>query len=65
MCLHVNCTCTISTCLNLDLWFVVQNGVVLELRRTTVSQNHHSHQFADKQAERGYYDESNVVLCVK
>ena len=28
------------------------------------SQNCHSYQFADKRAERGYYDESDVVLCV-
>jgi len=30
MCLHVNCACTIATCLNLELLFVAQNGVVLE-----------------------------------
>ena len=41
-----------------------QNGVVLELYRTAASQNCHSCQFADKQAERGYYDESDVPLCV-
>ena len=29
------------------------------------SQNRHSCQLADKQAERGYYNERNVVLCVK
>ena len=36
--------------------------------RTAASQNFHSCQFADKQAdkqaERGYYDESDIVLCV-
>ena len=31
---------------------------------TTASQNHHSCQFAEKWAERSYYDESDV-LCVK
>ena len=41
-----------------------QNGLVLEHCRITASQNHHSYQFADKWAERGYYDESNVVLCM-
>jgi len=29
-----------------------------------LSPNCHSCQFADKRAERGYYDESDVVLCV-
>jgi len=43
---------------------VAQNGVVLELRRTAASQNFHSCQFADKRAERGYYDKSDIVLCV-
>jgi len=62
--LHVNCACTIGTSLNLNLLCVAQNGVVLELRRTAASQKCHSCQFADKRAERGYYDESNVVLCV-
>jgi len=62
--LHVNCTCAIGTSLNLDLLCVAQNGIVLELRRTAASQNCHSRQFADKRAERGYYAESDVVLCV-
>ena len=62
--LHVNCACAIGTSLNLDLLCVAQNGVVLELCRAKVSQNCHSCQFADKQAERGCYDESDVVLCV-
>jgi len=62
--LHVNCACAIGTSLNLDLLCVAQNGVVLELRRITASQNRHSCQFADKRAERGYYDENDVVLCV-
>ena len=44
---------------------VAQNGVVLELRGIAASQNCHSCQFANKQAERGYYDESDIVLCVK
>ena len=57
--LHVNCACAIGTRLHLDL------GVVLELRRTAASQNCHSCQFANKLAERGYYDKSHVVLCVK
>jgi len=43
---------------------VAQNGVVVELRKTTASQNCHSCQFADKQDERGYYDESDFVLCM-
>jgi len=37
--LHVNYACTIGTRLNLDLLFVAQNGVVLELRRIAASQN--------------------------
>ena len=32
--LHVNCECAIGTRLNLDLLFIAQNGVVLELCRT-------------------------------
>jgi len=59
--LHVNCACAKSTRLNFDL---LKNGVVLELHKTTASQNCHSCQFADKRAERGYYNESDVVLCV-
>jgi len=62
--LHVNCTCPIGTSLNLDLLCVAQNGVMLELHITADSQNCHSCQFADKQDERGYYDESDVVLCM-
>ena len=62
--LHVNCACGIGTSLNLDLLCVAENGVVLELCRTAASQNCHSCQFADIWAERGYYDESDVVLCV-
>jgi len=38
---------------------------MLELRRIAASQNCHSCQFANKRAERGYYDESDIVLCVK
>jgi len=64
LCLHVNCVCTIGTCLKLNLWFSVSN-VMLELGRTAASQNHHSCRFADKRAKRGYYNKSNVVLCVK
>jgi len=64
MCLHVNCACAIGTRLNLDLLCVAQNGIVLELRRITASQNCHSCQFANKLAERGYYDESNIILCM-
>ena len=46
--------------LNLDILFVAH----AKWRR--VSQNRHSCQFADKWgAERGYYDESDFVLCVK
>ena len=41
-----------------------ENGVVLELCKTPASQNCHSCQFADKRAERGYCDESDIVLCV-
>ena len=37
----------------------------LELCRTAASQNHHSCQFAAKWGERGYYDKSDVALCVK
>ena len=63
--LHVNYACAIGTRLNLDLLCVAQNGVVLELRRITARQNCHSCQFANKWAERGYYDKSDIVLCVK
>ena len=63
--LHVNCTCATGTCLTLDLLCVAQNGIVLEIRRIAASQNCHSYQFANQQAERGYYDESDIVLCVK
>jgi len=62
--LHSNCACAIGTSLNLDLLCVAQSGVVLELRETAASQNCRSCQFADKRAEGGYYDESDVVLCV-
>ena len=37
--LRVNYACSIGTRLNLDLLCVAQNGVVLELRRNTASQN--------------------------
>ena len=63
--LHVNSACAIGTGLNLDLLCVAENGVVLELRRIAASQNCHSCQFANKRAERGYYDKSDIVLCVK
>ena len=51
---------------------VAEDGVVLELRRIAAliaaliaaSQNCHSCQFADKRGERGYYDESDIVLSV-
>ena len=62
--LHVNSACAIDTGLNLDLLCVAENGVVLELCRTAARQNCHYCQFADKRGERGYYDESDVVLCV-
>ena len=54
-----------GTRLNLDHLFVAQNGVMLQLRGTAASQNRHSCQFADKWAERGYYNQSDVVLCMK
>jgi len=60
--LHVNCACAIGTRLNLNLLCVAQNGIVLELRRIKASQNCNSCQFANKRAERGYYDESDIVL---
>ena len=63
--LHVNYACAIGARLNLDLLCVAQNGVVLELCRITASQNCRSCQYANKRAERGYYDESDIVLCVK
>ena len=63
--LHVNYACAIGTRLNLELLCVAQNGVVLELRRIAASQSCHSCQFANKRAERGYYDKSDIVLCVK
>ena len=63
--LHVNYARAIGTRLNLDLLCVAQKGVVLELRRIAANQNCHSCQFANKRAERGYYDESDIVLCIK
>jgi len=63
--LQVHCACAIGTRLNLDLLCVAQNGIVLELRRIAASQNCYSCQFANKRAERGYYNESDIVLCVK
>jgi len=39
-----------------------QNGVRLELLNTAASQNFLSCQFADKLAEKGFYDESDVIL---
>ena len=63
--LHVNCTCAIGTRLNLNLLCVAQNGVMLELRRIAASQIWHSCQFANKQAERGYYDKSDIVNSVR
>jgi len=62
--LYVNCACATGTGLKLDLLCIAQNGVVLELHKTTASQNCYSCQFADKRDEKGYYDESNVILCV-
>jgi len=61
--LHLNCACPVGIRLNLNPLFAAQNGIVLELCRTTACQNHHSCQFADKWVERGYYDESDV-LCM-
>ena len=63
--LHVNYACAIGTRLNLDLLCVAQNGVVLELHRITASENCHSCQFANKRAERGYYDKSDIILYMK
>ena len=63
--LYVNYACAIGTRLNLDLLCVAQNGIVLELRRTTANQNRRSCEFADKRDERSYYDESDIVLCMK
>jgi len=63
--LHVNYACAIGTRLNLDLLCAAQNDVMLELRRIAASQNCHSCQFANKRAERGYYNESDIVLCMK
>ena len=57
----MNYTCVIGTRLDLDLVLVAQNGDMLELHKTAAS---HSYQFADKWTERGYYNESNVILCV-
>ena len=39
--------------------------IVHQLKRIIVVQNRRSCQFADKWAERSYYDKSDVVLCVK
>jgi len=62
---HLNYACAIGTRLNLDLLCVAQNGIVLELCRITASQSFDSCQFANKQNEKGYYDESDIVLCMK
>jgi len=58
-----HCLYLIGTRLNHDL--VPQNGIVLQLRGTTASQNCHFCMFADKCAERGYCNESDAVLCMK
>ena len=63
MCLHVN---RISSKAPAEPWPFV---CCSKWHRVRASQNHsepncHSCQFADKWAERGYYDESNVALCV-
>ena len=63
--LYVKYACAIGTRLNLKLLCVAQNGVVSELHRYRSSPNCQSCQFANKRAERGYYDESDIVLCVK
>jgi len=47
--------------LNFDL-LVASNGVLFD---GAASQNRRSCQFADKHAEKGYYDKSDVVLSVK
>jgi len=59
--LDVNCACAISTHLNLDLLCVAQNGIVLEpqLAKTATLAGLH------KWAEKGYYDKSDAILCVK
>ena len=45
--------------------FLPENGVMLELHRIAANHNYCSCQFADKQAERGYYHENDVILCMK
>ena len=59
--LDVNCACAISTRLNLDLLCVAQNSIMIEpqLAKTATLASLH------KWVERSYYDESNVILCVK
>lgn len=42
-----------------------QNGIVFELCRTAATQNHHSCQLIDKQAEGSYSDKSDIVLYIK
>ena len=63
-CLHLNCACTIP-CLNVDLLCCLKMASCLQPCRIVASDNHCSCHFALKRAERGYYDESDVVLCVK
>ena len=62
--LHVNCARAIGTNLNLDLLCAAQSGIVLNFAEPQLTKTA-SCQFANKWAERGYYNESNNVLCVK
>ena len=61
----VNCACAVGTRLNHDLLCAAQNDVVLKHHKITASQSCHSCQFAVKRAERGYQNESDVILCTK
>ena len=57
---YVKCECT--TGMSEPQPFLLQNGT---FHRIAASQNGCSCQFADERPERGYYDESDIILCVK
>ena len=62
-------------CVNLSRWLTHETAFYTEqcttpslfhnFEESQLCQNCHSCQFANKRAERGYYDQSDIVLCVK
>ena len=62
--LHVNYACAIGTRLNLDLLCVAQDGVVLELHKPQIAKTATLASLQTNGVKGGYYDKSDVVLCV-